>query len=54
MEKKGKSGEILQSLVTEEMLSIVTDKIRVIAVEQVEMAKQYFKAADHHKCSSKN
>jgi len=40
--------EILPSLVTEEMLSIVTEQIRVIALEQIEMAKQYFKPADHH------
>jgi len=44
---------LIPSLVTEEMLSIVTEEIIAIAVEQVEMAKQYFKPADHHECSSK-
>jgi len=31
-------------------VKVETEEIRVIAVEQVEMAKQYFKPADHHEC----
>ena len=45
--------ELLPALVTEEIQSIVAEEIRLVAVEQIEIARQYFKPADHHECSSK-
>ena len=43
---------MLPLLVTEEIQSIVGEEIRLIAVEQIETAMQYFKPANHE-CSTK-
>ena len=52
-EKWKRIEELLAALVTEEIQSIVAEEIRLVAVEQIETARQYFKPADHHECSSK-
>ena len=44
---------MLPALVTEEIQSIVGEEIRLVAVEQIETAMQYFKPANHHECSTK-
>ena len=52
-EKWKRIEELLPALVTEEIQSIVAEEIRLVAVEQIETARQYFRPADHHECSSK-
>ena len=52
-EKWKRIEELLAALVTEEIQSIVAGEIRLVAVEQIETARQYFKPADHRECSSK-
>ena len=45
--------ELLPDLVAEEVQTIVSDEIRLVAVEQIDTALQYFKPADSQcKCSS--
>jgi len=52
-EKWKKIEEMLPALVAEEIQSIVMEEIRSVAAKQIEIAKQYFKPADHSECSSK-
>ena len=44
---------LLPALVTEEIQSIVAEEIRLVSVEQIETAMQYFKPANHPECLSK-
>ena len=52
-EKWKRIEELLPALVTEEIQSIVGEEIRLVAVEQIETAMQYFKPANHYECSTK-
>lgn len=54
--KKEKNGEgskkCCQILKTEDVNSIVTEEVRLIALEEIEIARQYFKQTDSCECLS--
>ena len=43
---------MLPILATEDINSIVTEEVRLLTLEEIEITKQYFKPTDSYKCSS--